>query len=70
MLDASSAAEFGTGHRPAVVNIPMEQIENRMADVPAGPLVSVCEAGKPAEIVAGRLADQEHLSVLEAGTPA
>jgi rhodanese-related sulfurtransferase len=70
MLDVRSAAEFAIGHIPGAMNIPMEQIENRMADVPAGPLVMVCEAGKRAEIVAGWLGDQEHLSVLEGGTRA
>jgi rhodanese-related sulfurtransferase len=48
----------------------MEQIENRMADVPTGPLVLVCEAGKRAEIVAGWLGDQSDLSVLVGGTRA
>jgi rhodanese-related sulfurtransferase len=70
MLDVRSAAEFGIGHIPGAVNIPMEQIENRMADVPPGSLVLICEAGKRAEIVAGWLGDQEHLSVLEGGTRA
>jgi hypothetical protein len=48
----------------------MEQIETRMADVPAGPLVLICEAGKRAEIVAGWLREQSDLSVLEGGTRA
>jgi rhodanese-related sulfurtransferase len=69
-LDVRSAAEFGIGHIPGAVNIPMEQIETRMADVPAGELVLVCEAGKRAEIVAGWLGDQSQLNVLEGGTRA
>ena len=67
-LDVRSAAEFAVGHMPGAVNIPMEQIETRMTDVPAGPLVLVCEAGKRAEIVAGWLGDQSQLAVLEGGT--
>ena len=69
-LDVRSAAEFAIGHLPGAVNIPMEQIENRMADVPTGPLVLVCEAGKRAEIVAGWLGDQSDLRVLAGGTRA
>jgi rhodanese-related sulfurtransferase len=70
VLDVRSAAEFATGHIPGSVNIPMEQIEARTADIPAAPLVLVCEAGKRAEIVAGWLGEQSKLSVLEGGTRA
>lgn len=70
MLDVRSAAEFAIGHVPGAVNIPMEQIETHMADVPAGPPVLVCEAGKRAEIVASWLGDQSDLSMLEGGTRA
>ena len=70
VLDVRSATEFAIGHIPGTVNIPMEQIETRMADVPPGPLVLVCEAGKRAEIVAGWLGNRAQLSVLEGGTRA
>jgi rhodanese-related sulfurtransferase len=70
VLDVRSAAEFATGHIPGAVNIPMEQIETRLPDVPAGPLVLVCEAGKRAEIVAGWLGDRKDVSVLDGGTKA
>jgi rhodanese-related sulfurtransferase len=69
-LDVRSAAEFAIGHVPGAVNIPMEQVEARIADLPAGPLVLVCESGKRAEIVAGWLGDQSRLSLLEGGTKA
>jgi len=39
-LDVRSSAEFATGHVPGAVNIPMEQVESRMADLPPGPLPS------------------------------
>src|SRR6516225_3399670 len=70
VLDVRSAAEFATGHIPGAVNIPMEQIEARMSDIPVGPLVLVCEAGKRAEVVAGWLGGEKNLSVLEGGTRA
>lgn len=72
VLDVRSAAEFATGHIPGAANIPMEQVGARMPDIPAAPLVIVCEAGKRAEIVAGWLADenQDELSVLDGGTKA
>jgi len=70
VLDVRSAAEFAIGHIPGAVNIPMEQIEGRMADVPTVPVVLVCEAGTRAEIVAGWLGEQSQSKVLEGGTRA
>lgn len=70
VLDVRSPAEFAIGHIPGAVNIPMEQIEARMADVPSAPLVLVCEGGKRAEIVSGWLGDTRQSSVLDGGTRA
>jgi rhodanese-related sulfurtransferase len=70
VLDVRSAAEFATGHVPGAVNVPMEQVEMRLADVPAGPLVVVCERGKRAEIVAGWLGNEPRLTLLDGGTKA
>jgi rhodanese-related sulfurtransferase len=69
-LDVRSAAEFATGHIAGAVNIPMEQVESRMEDLPQGPLVLICEAGKRAEIVAGWLAGGRDVTVLAGGTRA
>jgi len=69
-LDVRSAAEFATGHVPGAVNIPMEQVESRIEDLPQGPLVLICEGGKRAEIVAGWLAERPNVTVLAGGTRA
>jgi len=70
VLDVRSAAEFATGHVPGAMNIPMEELEARLADVPTGPLVVVCESGKRAEIAAGWLGDESRLTLLDGGTKA
>ena len=69
-LDVRSAAEFATGHIPGAVNIPMEQVESRLEDLPQGPLVLICESGKRAEIVAGWLTRGRDVTLLEGGTRA
>ena len=68
-VDVRSAAEFAAGHIPGAVNIPMEQVESRMEDLPSGPLVLACETGKRAEIVASWLAERE-VTLLAGGTRA
>ena len=69
-VDVRSAAEFASGHIPGAVNIPMEQVESRMEDLPSGPLVLTCESGKRAEIVVGWLAAADNVTLLAGGTRA
>lgn len=70
LIDVRSAAEFATGHIPGAMNVPMEQVESRTADIGDGPLVIVCEAGTRAAIVAGWLEKRQPVSVLSGGTAA
>jgi rhodanese-related sulfurtransferase len=49
LVDVRSASEFSAGHIPGAVNIPMDQIEGRLADLrPNVPVVLICQAGKRA----------------------
>jgi rhodanese-related sulfurtransferase len=70
LIDVRSAAEFAIGHIPGAVNVPMEQVDARMADIGNGPVTVVCEAGTRAAIVAGWLSDRQPVSVLSGGTAA
>lgn len=70
LIDVRSAAEFAAGHIPGAINVPMEQVEMRMADIREGPLVLLCEAGTRAKIVAGWLEQRQPVTVLEGGTAA
>ena len=70
-IDVRSATEFAAGHLPASVNIPLDQLEARLDDVPKGPIVLICKSGKRARMAAGLLAAcRSDLSVLEGGTDA
>jgi rhodanese-related sulfurtransferase len=72
LIDVRSASEFGAGHVPGAVNIPMEQIEGRLADLTAeGPIVLVCQGGTRAALVADMLEPcLKDVAVLEGGTAA
>jgi rhodanese-related sulfurtransferase len=71
-IDVRSASEYATGHVPAAINIPMEQIESRMEDLrPDAPIVLICQGGVRAQQVA-RLIEPcgKDVAVLEGGTSA
>ena len=72
LVDVRSVAEFSTGHLPGAINIPLEQIEMRVADLNTyAPVVLVCQGGTRALMAQGRLAAQGRDSlVLEGGTDA
>jgi rhodanese-related sulfurtransferase len=70
LIDVRSNAEFAVGHIPGAINVPMEQLQMRMADVGSGPVVLVCEAGARAAVVAGWLESRQPVSVLSGGTAA
>ena len=72
LIDVRSPSEFAAGHLPGAVNIPMEQIESRLADLSSTtPIVLICQMGKRARMTAGLLEPcQLQLSILEGGTSA
>jgi rhodanese-related sulfurtransferase len=72
LVDVRSATEFATAHLPGAINIPLEQIERRTADLEANaPVVLVCQAGTRARLAHALLAESgKELVVLEGGTGA
>lgn len=71
LIDVRSPSEFASGHIPGAVNIPMDQIESRLADLGAGRIVLICQMGKRARITAHLLEPcQRQIAVLEGGTNA
>ncbi len=72
LIDVRSATEFASGHLPGAINIPLEQVELRAADLAtAVPIVLVCQAGTRAHLAAKLLeTDHTNLVVLEGGTSA
>jgi rhodanese-related sulfurtransferase len=72
LVDVRSSSEFASGHIPASVNIPMDQIEGRLDDLAVDlPIVLVCQSGSRARMTASLLeAGQRQITVLEGGTKA
>ena len=71
-IDVRSASEFAVGHLPGAVNIPVEQIESRTADLRAGsPLILICQTDTRARMAARLLApSRRDVVVLSGGTDA
>lgn len=72
LIDVRSAGEFATGHLPGAINIPLEQLLARAADLDAAaPVVLVCQTGVRARMAADRLQPRGlRTQLLEGGTAA
>lgn len=72
LVDVRSATEFASGHLPGAINIPLEQLELRVADLDAeGPVALVCQGGTRARMASEMLAGSgRNLIVLDGGTKA
>lgn len=72
VIDVRTPAEFDAGHLPGAVNIPMETIESRLADIDfEAPTVLVCQSGTRAGVVCGNVGHRfADVAVLEGGTKA
>ena len=45
LIDVREVDEFGAGHVPGAVNIPMSEIGNRLEELPAEAFDVICQAG-------------------------
>ena len=45
ILDVRSRAEYEAGHIPGAQLVPLDELERRMDEVPAGPVLIVCRTG-------------------------
>ncbi|HVP65268.1 MAG TPA: rhodanese-like domain-containing protein [candidate division Zixibacteria bacterium] len=70
LVDVRSASEFAAGHIPGAVNIPLEQLELRIADlIPTRTIVLTCQGGQRARIAAGLVApSRPGVLILEGST--
>ena len=71
-VDVRSASEFASGHVPCAVNIPLNEIERRTADLSSDrPIALICQVGQRARMAATLLEPcRSDLVVVEGGTTA
>lgn len=71
LVDVRSPGEYATGHVPQASNIPLEQVEMRLADLGDAPVVLLCHSGNRANMACEILADHHpEILVVEGGTQA
>lgn len=49
ILDVRTHREFAAGHAPGALHIPVDELQERAAEVPAGPTLIVCRSGRRAK---------------------
>ena len=49
IVDVRTPSEFKSGHAPGALNIPLDQLGNRIAELPEGPVLLLCRSGKRAQ---------------------
>ena len=62
ILDVRTPEEFASGHVPGAVNIPYDQLPDRIAEIPppGGTIVLYCRSGRRAEVAAKVLRQAGH----------
>ena len=56
LIDVRTVAEYTTGHLPNAVNIPLNELTTRLAEIPADkPVVVVCASGNRSQTGASML---------------
>ena len=63
ILDVRSRSEFEDGHIAGATNIPLAELQRRLSDVPAGPLVVHCQGGTRSAIASSLLRQSGHEDV-------
>lgn len=70
IVDVRSPGEYNVGHIPGAINIPLEQVEARHADLQSD-VVLVCKSGTRATMACARIpSDLANSVILEGGTEA
>ncbi len=65
VLDTRSPEEYSTGHVPGAINVPYDQVAERLAEIPRDKdVVLYCRSGRRAQIAAETLAENGYTRLL------
>jgi rhodanese-related sulfurtransferase len=67
LVDVRSREEHATAHVPGSLNIPLDDLPSRLADLPNGTIYVLCGSGKRSSQAARILADRGYTTVNVAG---
>ena len=68
VLDVRTPGEFSGGHYPGALNIPVQELQSRMSEVPKGrPIVAYCASGARSETARRMLEGAGYENVVNAG---
>ncbi len=68
-VDVRSAGEFESGHAPGTVNIPLNELGSRLAEIPkSAPVVLCCASGTRSGMAKLLLKKRGYLNVYNIGT--
>jgi rhodanese-related sulfurtransferase len=67
LVDVRSREELATAHVPGSLNIPLDELPSRLADLPGGTLYLMCGSGKRSSQAARILTDRGYQAVNIAG---
>ncbi len=56
LVDVRTAGEYAAGHVPGAINVPLDGLRERLADLPGGDLIGYCQVGQRAHTAAMLLA--------------
>ena len=62
LVDVRSAGEFAAGNIPGALNVPLDELRDRLAELPDAPLIVHCQVGQRGH-TAARILDQHGLDV-------
>ncbi|MEL7435713.1 MAG: rhodanese-like domain-containing protein, partial [Chloroflexota bacterium] len=69
LIDVRTAQEFNSGHIAGAINIPVDQIANRLSEIPADiPVVVYCRSGNRSAQAANILNQNDYSEIYDLGS--
>lgn len=67
MVDVRTAEEYQAGHIPGAINLPLDELSSRRAELPAGQVIVYCQAGQRAHTAVSLIGEPDRVANLDGG---